>query len=160
VFRGIAKGLPIRLLDAKRTLAAAGFEVGTKPSPPPSMSYIDAHRSNDNSSRNTMARLVRRIDRRRPSTRTRSGSNGLGQPRQLTPLAALAALLLLDAEDDDEELSALLVAHMAFEEEKESRMYRYKRYGKRGPYNARKSEDFLELLLYQVSSRWFKAWLR
>ena len=72
----------------------------------------------------------------------------------------LAVLLLTDADDDDDETDALAFAQLVLAMKKQSFLSGGGRYGMRGEYREPKSKDFFDLLMYQFSERWFKAWLR
>ncbi|KAI0688797.1 hypothetical protein C8T65DRAFT_700417 [Cerioporus squamosus] len=73
-------------------------------------------------------------------------------------LKLIAALLISDTQDECEELTALLVARLALQERRHQRYSG--RYGRQGPYDQVKSEDFFEIILRYSSTRWFKSWLR
>jgi hypothetical protein len=88
----------------------------------------------------------------------RSGRHRRQTKSAISELEAFAAFLLATAEDDDEELIAICTATFALEQR---RAWRFnKRYGRRGPYNRPKSEDFFRILLYESTNRIFKAWFR
>jgi len=76
----------------------------------------------------------------------------------ISELETFAAFLLAIAEDDDEELIAIATATFALEQRRARRFN--KRYGRRGPYNQPKLEDFFRILLHESSNRIFKAWFR
>jgi hypothetical protein len=73
-------------------------------------------------------------------------------------IKVFAIFLLADAEEQDEELIAIAVASMACEQRCAHRFNKH--YGRRGPYNQRKSEDFFRIILNVASDRTFKAWFR
>ena len=72
----------------------------------------------------------------------------------MAPLKIAAMLLLADAQDPDEELVALAALKLAKQERQSNK------FGHRGPYDRSKSTDFLHLIIYEYSSRWFEAWMR
>jgi hypothetical protein len=74
-------------------------------------------------------------------------------------LDIMAILMLADADDDEEEVVALTFLKLALDDKRERERHGT-RYGRRGLYNRQKSKDFFDLMLYQYSDRWFKAWLR
>lgn len=78
----------------------------------------------------------------------------------LPDLEALAILLLADAQTDYEELVALSVAQIVMQEAHDLKGMNGGRYGTRGSYDRKKSKDFFNLLMYEFSDRWFKAWMR
>ena len=75
-------------------------------------------------------------------------------------LQLLAVFLLTDADDDEEESDALAFAQLVIALKQQTLVGGGGRYGVRGAYKEPKSKDFFDLLLYQFSERWFKAWLR
>ena len=99
-------------------------------------------------STSNMARTRQFLRQRRPRTQKETG---------ITPLEAMAVLLLADADDDDEELAALLFLHLAIEDKDEQRNSKY---GRRGPYNCKKSREFFALMLNHYPEKWFKSWFR
>ena len=91
----------------------------------------------------------------------RTGTSRYQQHKEsLENLRLLAVLLLTDADDDDEETDALAFAQLVLAMKKQSFFRGGGRYGMRGEYREPKSKDFFDLLMYQFSERWFKAWLR
>ncbi|KAG2113767.1 uncharacterized protein F5147DRAFT_770403 [Suillus discolor] len=74
-----------------------------------------------------------------------------------TELEALAICQLACTEDEDDRFIGLAIAVLALAEKKRARSNRY---GLRGSYNQPKSEDFLDILVYNGSERHFQAWFR
>jgi hypothetical protein len=76
----------------------------------------------------------------------------------ISDFEAFAIFLLATAEDEDDEFIAITVANLALQERRAHKFN--KRYGRRGPYNRPKSEDFFRIILDVSSERIFKAWFR
>lgn len=72
-------------------------------------------------------------------------------------LEVLATFLIATAENSDEEAIALAMAAAAIEARQNVHS---KKYGIRGLYNQKKSEEFTDILLFQSSARSFQSWFR
>lgn len=89
--------------------------------------------------------------RRRHSRRAQPTKN------MLKHLEAVAIYMMASAEDEDEELNCLLLGLLIMQYRKPLRNGRY---GRRGAYDRKKSEDFFRLMLEAFTPRQFKQFMR
>lgn len=75
----------------------------------------------------------------------------------LKHLEAIAVYMLATAEDKDDELSCVLVGLLIIQHRKAKRNGKY---GRRGAYDRKKSEDFFRLMLEAFTPRQFKQFMR